>query len=106
MYQFCPSNALVLIKVCPAVQVAGNVVPVAEGEVDAAEEKSTLFACVRRSIRVCAIPIADNAASATARNTFPAPPHTAARMTVRAVITRAVSAAAATHLPHPTPAGQ
>jgi hypothetical protein len=46
----CPAVAAVLKNVAPTEQVDGSTVPVCEGLVDAAAEKSTLLACVRKSI--------------------------------------------------------
>jgi hypothetical protein len=43
-----------LRKVSPTEQEAGNVVPIFEGFVEVAPEKSTFFDCVRKSNRVCA----------------------------------------------------
>jgi hypothetical protein len=49
---FAPGTAFVLKNVSPTEQVAGGDVPVLEGLVDTAPEKSTLLLCVLRSTRV------------------------------------------------------
>jgi hypothetical protein len=53
-YTFWPAGASDLKKASPTVQLEGRLVPVLKGFVELLLEKSTLFVCVRRSIRVCA----------------------------------------------------
>jgi hypothetical protein len=53
-YRFCPAGAAVLKNVAPTEHVVGSTVPVFEGLVETADEKSTLLVCVRRSIMVWA----------------------------------------------------
>jgi hypothetical protein len=50
----CPAGAALLKNVSPTEQVAGSTVPNLDGLVLAADEKSTLLACVRKSIKVWA----------------------------------------------------
>ena len=64
-YQFCPGDASVFTKVSPAWQAAGNCVPVFDGKVELADEKSTLLPCVRKSTRVCASPVPASVAAAS-----------------------------------------
>jgi hypothetical protein len=52
-YKFLPAAASVFTNVSPIVQTAGINVPVFDGRVRAADEKSMFFPCVRRSICVC-----------------------------------------------------
>jgi hypothetical protein len=49
-YMFEPAMAAVLKKISPTEQVAGRTAPVFADLVVAAEEKSTLFDCVLKSI--------------------------------------------------------
>ena len=53
-YRFCPAGAAVLKNVAPTEQVDGGTVPVCDGLVELAAEKSTLLACVRKSTKVWA----------------------------------------------------
>ena len=52
-YRLRPEGAPLLKKVAPTEQVAGNTVPVWNGLVDNADEKSMLLVCVRKSTSVC-----------------------------------------------------
>jgi hypothetical protein len=52
-YKFLPAAASVFTNVSPIVQTAGTNVPVLDGRVRAADEKSMFFPWVRRSICVC-----------------------------------------------------
>jgi hypothetical protein len=52
-YRFLPAAASVFTNVSPIVQAAGTNVPVLDGRVRAANEKSIFFPWVRRSICVC-----------------------------------------------------
>src|SRR5271166_3154813 len=61
-YQFAPADAALLKKACPTTQVAGNVVPTANGLVEAAPLKSTSLVCVLTSNCVCAAAQVRNAA--------------------------------------------
>src|ERR1035441_10081161 len=67
-YRFFPAAASVFTNVSPIVQTAGTNVPVLDGRVFAADEKSIFFPWVRRSICVCplAAPIV-----AAATQTYP-----------------------------------
>jgi hypothetical protein len=63
IYRFRPAEAAVLKKVAPTEQVDGSAVPVWNGLVDAADEKSMFLAWVLRSTKVWPykrVPLATN----------------------------------------------
>ena len=69
--KFFPAAASVFRKVSPIAHAAGSVVPVFDGRVVPAAEKSTLLPCVLKSIFVC--PCAAPAIAADAKTHLTAP---------------------------------
>jgi hypothetical protein len=69
-YEFLPAGASVFKNVSPVAHAPGNTVPVFDGRVVVAAEKSTLFPWVRRSTFVC--PCAAPAIAADAKTHFTA----------------------------------
>jgi hypothetical protein len=59
-YTALPAGAVVRKKNWPVAQVAGRLLPVCIGFVDADAEKSTLLLCVRKSTNVWPAPVAAN----------------------------------------------